>query len=45
VSADRTAVGGIAVVDVRVSAPLPLVGLFGPRGRLVVHGHAPVEGR
>jgi hypothetical protein len=44
VSVDRVEVGGLALVDVRVAAPLPLVGLLGPAGHLVVHGHAPVEG-
>jgi len=44
VSAAREEVDGVALVDVRVTAPLPLVGLVGPSGRLVVHGHAPVEG-
>lgn len=44
VTARRADVDGVPLVDVRVSAPLPLVGLLGPAGHLVVHGHAPVEG-
>lgn len=31
---------GLAVVEVRVSAPLPVAGLLGPAGTLVVTGHA-----
>ncbi|CAM3963690.1 pilus assembly protein [Helcobacillus massiliensis] len=37
VSADRTADG---MITVRVRADLPLVGFIGPRGGLVVEGHA-----
>ncbi|MDM7856635.1 TadE/TadG family type IV pilus assembly protein [Cellulomonas alba] len=44
VSAQRQDAGGVALVDVQIAAPLPIVGLLGPSGRLVVHGHAPVEG-
>jgi Flp pilus assembly protein TadG len=35
--------GGIAVVEVTVRAPLPVVGLFGPRGTMTVTGHALLE--
>jgi hypothetical protein len=38
--ADAVEVDGRSVVRVEVSAPLPLVGLLGPGGRLVVDGHA-----
>jgi len=44
VTVERVDVDGVALVDVRVAAPLPLVGLLGPPAHLVVHGHAPVEG-
>jgi hypothetical protein len=40
VTAVRTTVDGVDVVDVTVSSPLPVVGLLGPGGRLTVHGHA-----
>lgn len=40
VAATDTEVGGVPVVEVRVSAPLPLAGLLGPGGRLTVLGHA-----
>lgn len=43
VSATRTTLDGLEVVEVRVEAPLPLVGLVGPAGSLTVHGHALVE--
>lgn len=43
VTVGRVEVGGVPLVDVRVAAPLPLVGLLGPSRHLVVHGHAPVE--
>lgn len=36
--------GGAPVVVVRVSAPLPVVGLVGPAGVLTVSGHALREG-
>lgn len=44
VTAARTRVGGVDVVEVTVRAPLPVVGLLGPGGALVVRGHAMVEG-
>ncbi len=40
VTAVRTTVDGVDVVDVQVTSPLPVVGLVGPGGRLTVHGHA-----
>ncbi|KQY42018.1 pilus assembly protein TadE [Cellulomonas sp. Root137] len=43
VSATRTTLDGLDVVEVQVEAPLPLVGLVGPAGTLTVHGHALVE--
>ena len=39
-----TVVGGLAVIEVRVTAPLPVAGLLGPSGTLVVTGHALREG-
>lgn len=32
--------GGVQVVEVQITAPLPLVGLVGPGGGLTVSGHA-----
>lgn len=43
VTAERTVRGGLDVIEVRVAAPLPVVGLIGPAGRLVVSAHALVE--
>ena len=43
VTATRATESGLEVVDVRVDAPLPLVGLLGPAGTLTVHGHALAE--
>jgi len=40
VQADRVDRGGVQVVQVRLRAPLPLVGLIGPPGGLTVTGHA-----
>ena len=40
VSASVVDVGGMAVVRVEVSAPLPVIGLLGPSGRLTVDGNA-----
>ena len=36
----RTRAGGLAVVEVRVAARLPVLGLLGPGGGLAVTGHA-----
>ncbi|WP_449386575.1 TadE family protein [Cellulomonas soli] len=43
VTAVRTTRDGLDVIEVRVSAPLPVVGLLGPSGRLTAVGHALVE--
>jgi hypothetical protein len=43
VSAGVVERSGVAAVEVRVSAPLPLVGLVGPAGELDVQGHAFAE--
>jgi len=45
VTARRVLVDGAAVVEVEVRAPLPLVGLAGPAGDLVVDAHALLEPR
>ncbi len=44
VTAVRTSRGGVDLVEVTVRAPIPVVGLLGPGGTLVVRGHAMVEG-
>jgi Flp pilus assembly protein TadG len=44
VSAVETDLRGLPVVEVRVTAPLPVVGLLGPGGTLSVAGHALREG-
>lgn len=36
----ETTIDGLAVVEVRVTAPLPVAGLLGPAGTLTVTGHA-----
>ena len=43
VSARRTTLDGLPVIEVRVTAPLPVLGLLGP-GTLTVTGHALEEG-
>ncbi len=40
ISARHIANGGARVVEVRLTAPLPVVGLAGPSGVLTVSGHA-----
>lgn len=40
VVARETVVDGLPVVEVTVTAPLPVVGLLGPTGALTVRGHA-----
>jgi Flp pilus assembly protein TadG len=40
VSARETDLRGLPVVEVTVSAPLPVAGLLGPGGGLTVSGHA-----
>ncbi|WP_298460289.1 TadE family protein [uncultured Cellulomonas sp.] len=44
VSAGVTELRGLTVVEVRVTAPLPVAGLLGPGGGLTVAGHALPEG-
>ncbi|AEE46743.1 TadE family protein [Cellulomonas fimi] len=43
VRAVRTTLGGVDVIEVTVRAPLPVVGLIGPRDALTVRGHAFAE--
>ena len=40
ISVVETELRGLPVVEVRVTAPLPVVGLLGPGGTLTVSGHA-----
>jgi Flp pilus assembly protein TadG len=40
VTARETVLDGVRVVEVEVVAPVPVVGLIGPSGRLTVTGHA-----
>jgi Flp pilus assembly protein TadG len=44
VTAGVSTSGGVAILTVSVTAPLPLIGLFGPRGQLGMSGHALVPG-
>ena len=44
VEASAASVDGVAVVQVRVRAPLPVIGLLGVGGQLTVTGHGLVEG-
>lgn len=44
VTAVRTVVDGLDVVEVTVRAPFPVVGLVGPSGEMTVRGHSLVEG-
>ena len=44
VTARRAEVGGLDVVEVRVTTPLPVAGLLGPARGLTVVGHALAEG-
>ena len=43
IAAGYETVEGLPTVVVRVRAPLPLLGLLGPGGDLVVRGHALAE--
>lgn len=43
VSARETTVNGVRVVEVTVTAPLPVMGLLGPSGSMTVNGRAFVE--
>ena len=40
VTAVETELDGLPVIEVRITAPLPVAGLIGPSGRLTVTGHA-----
>ncbi len=42
VSATTASVAGVETIEIRVAAPLPVLGLVGPVG-LEVRGHAPLE--
>ena len=44
VTTGETTVEGMRVLEVTVRAPLPVVGLIGPREMLEVKGHAAVQG-
>lgn len=43
VTAKVTTVGGLRVVEMTVTAPVPVVGLFGPTGALTVTGRSVME--
>lgn len=43
VSVGTSVVGGVQVVEVRVRAPFPVIGLLGPSGQLDVSGRAFLE--
>ncbi len=43
VTAGRTSVGGVPVIEVTVRATIPVVGLLGPPRGLEVSGHAAIE--
>jgi TadE-like protein len=40
-----TTAAGVQVVEVTVSAPVPVIGLLGPSGAMTVHGRAFQEGQ
>jgi len=40
VTVAETTIDGLAVVEVRVTAPIPVAGLLGPTGTFTVTGHA-----
>ncbi len=40
IQAKMTSVGGLEVVEVTVRTPLPIIGLLGPSGTVVVSAHA-----
>ena len=44
VSTSETDMQGMRVLEVTVRAPLPVIGLIGPRGMLEVTGHAAIQG-
>lgn len=41
----ETTAAGVQVVEVTVTAPVPVIGLIGPSGTLTVHGRAFQEGQ
>lgn len=43
VSTSESTYQGIRTLEVTVRAPLPVIGLIGPRGLLEVHGHAAIQ--
>ncbi|MCC2315135.1 pilus assembly protein [Cellulomonas sp. zg-B12] len=43
VTARRVDAAGLAIVEVTVRVPLPVVGLLGPGGVMELDGHAPAE--
>ncbi|MFD5276813.1 TadE family protein [Pseudarthrobacter sp. NPDC058362] len=43
VSISEVTVGGLRTLEVTVRAPMPVIGLIGPRETLEVKGHAPVQ--
>lgn len=43
VTSRRVEAAGMDLVEVTVRVPLPVVGLLGPGGVMVLDGHAPVE--
>ena len=43
VQARNVQVDGLEAVEVTVTAPLPVIGLFGPSGMLVISGHGAQE--
>ena len=43
VTAGAVEVDGVALVEVTVRAPMPVIGLLGPSGTLTVRGHALAE--
>jgi Flp pilus assembly protein TadG len=45
VTAGSAEVAGLRTVEVTVRAPMPVIGLLGPRGTLVVQGHGVEESR
>lgn len=40
-----TTAAGVLVVEVTVTAPVPVIGLIGPSGSMTVHGRAFQEGQ
>lgn len=44
-AAHETTSAGVLVVEVTVTAPVPVIGLLGPSGSMTVHGRAFQEGQ